>query len=55
MKKTVLIVMSSLMMVSCYKDNTQWSTSHECGFITQKGTQCKNIVTDGHQYCWQHR
>lgn len=50
MKKILLCLGIGIIINSC-----EIVTNHyQCAAITQKGTQCKRIITKG-IYCWQHQ
>lgn len=57
MKKTFLLLLSTLVLTSCYKEDAGGSPkSHKCGYYIQKsGTYCERVVSGTAGYCWQHQ
>jgi RNA polymerase subunit RPABC4/transcription elongation factor Spt4 len=63
MKKYILLIsiifvqigQSNLTYSSNSTENSEFITqSNQCNGTTQKGTQCKRLVSNGGKYCYQH-
>ncbi|PSK93487.1 hypothetical protein B0I18_102457 [Taibaiella chishuiensis] len=57
MRKLTLLLLTTTLFCSCYKDDgtsSKHKSSSYCGYIGKKGTACTRKVAGG-GYCWQHK